>query len=255
MVVHTGKNPVQTLRCNSLKLRGNSDRNPSFLRCTYTESRYKTGQVDVWRWEHVQLLQTGNGPGLNQTVWTGLHHSTSKQTAGAQTRHCCIITWEKNKTHITCTSLKHTLILKLSLGVMGGGVSYLASLGPSKWSGHAGSVPGCSAPQGVWVEWRGAAWAPGWRTALRGFYTDHLTGRSPETDCGETRSANQRHTCKISLHFLKGSFEPQLKLHFSTWTRKMEHPFQSRRVLMDAKQSGLCSAHFQLHIFITGLLE
>ncbi len=80
------------------------------VRCTHTECRYEAGQVDVWWWEHVQLLQTGNGSGLNQTVWTGLHHSTSHQTAGAQTGYCCTFTWQTQHTHITAAPSpdKHT---------------------------------------------------------------------------------------------------------------------------------------------------
>lgn len=101
----------------------------------------------------------------------------------------------ESKTQITYTSLKHSLILKLSLG-MTKGFPYPAGLGPNRWSGNAGSVLGCSAPQGGWVEWRAAAGAREWTMVPHGFYKDHLTGRPPEKDCGETRSGH-RDTQKV----------------------------------------------------------
>lgn len=98
----------------------------------------------------------------------------------------------ESKTQITYTSLKFSNF-ETVLGY-DKRVPYPAGLGPNRWSGNAGSVLGCSAPQGGWVEWRAAAGAREWTMVLHGFYKDHLTGRPPEKDCGETRSRHNRDT-------------------------------------------------------------
>lgn len=123
------------------------------------------------------------------------------------------------------------------------GVPYPAGLGPNRWSGNAGSVLGCSAPQGGWVEWRAAAGAREWTMVPHGFYKDHLTGRPPEKDCRETRSGH-RDTQKVwPARREKNPKNPQNKtetwsslnfltlnpLYLETWTNQTKHPLQSRR--------------------------
>lgn len=72
---------------------------------THTERRHQSSQVEVrWR-EHVQLLQAGDGSGLDHRVCTGLHHCTAHQTAGAQCSHRSRLAWRNTHTH---THHRHT---------------------------------------------------------------------------------------------------------------------------------------------------
>ena len=47
---------------------------------TYTEMRNEGGEIDVARGEHVELLQTGDGLGLDQGVGVILHDGAAHQT-------------------------------------------------------------------------------------------------------------------------------------------------------------------------------
>lgn len=46
---------------------------------TYTEMRNEGCEIDVARGEHVELLQTGDGLGLDQGVGVVLHDGTAHQ--------------------------------------------------------------------------------------------------------------------------------------------------------------------------------